>query len=108
MSKLNNSYFQSIQDILSTMEIKKNISDVDEETLKENWKQCVGEKISGVSEPSNLSQDGVLTIVCANSLVANELYLERNNLLQIIREKFENLGIEIKVLKIDTKKMTRG
>ncbi len=108
MSKLNNSNFQSIQDILSTMELRKEFSEVDEKLLLKTWKEAVGDKISEVSEPSNLSQDGVLTIVCANSLVANELYLERNNLLQIVREKFENLGIEIKVLKIDTKQMTRG
>ena len=108
MGKLNNSYFESIQDILSALELHKEVSPIDEKTLAETWKQCVGEKISKVSEPSNLSQDGVLTIICANSLVANELYLERNNLLQIVREKFENLGIDIKVLKIDKNKRTRG
>lgn len=108
MAKLNNSSFESIQDILSSLNLKKEVSPVDEKILSETWKQCVGDKISTVSEPSNLSQDGVLTIVCANSLVANELYLERNNLLQIIREKFADLGIDIKVLKIDKKNMTRG
>lgn len=108
MAKLNNSYFESIQDILSTIEFKNEVFEVDEKTLAETWKECVGEKIAEVSKPSNLSKDGVLTIACVNSLVANELYLERNNLLQILREKFENLGIEIKVLKIDKNKMIRG
>ena len=108
MGKLNNSYFESIQEILSTMEFHKETCEIDEKTLSETWKECVGEKIAEVSQLSNLSQNGVLTVICANSLVANELYLERNNLLQIIREKFENLGIEIKAIKIDKNKMARG
>ena len=103
MSKLNNTDFQSIQEILSAMDFKKDFAPVDGEALFEGWKQCVGEKVSGLSKPLNLSQDGVLTISCANSLVANELYMERHNLLQIVRENFKNLGIEIKVLKIDKK-----
>ena len=103
MGKLNNTDFQSIQEILSAIDFKNDFVPVDDETLLKCWKQCVGEKISGLSKPLNLSQDGVLTISCVNSLVANELYLERNNLLQILRENFKNLGIEIKVLQIDRK-----
>ena len=93
---------------MSSITIKPTDSDVDDGVLEETWKDCVVEKISELSRPTKVSEDGILTISCANSLVANELYLERNNLLQIVREKFSNLGIDIKVIEIDKNKMTRG
>lgn len=108
MKKINSSDFQSIQEILSTMTLDVKISEVDIEALKTIWRESVGEKISKLSIPDSFSDDGILTIGCESPLVANELYLECNNLLQIMREKTENTGIEIKGLKFETKKNTRG
>ena len=108
MKKLNHSDFQSIQEIMSTLALDVKISEVDTETLKTVWRESIGEKISDLSSPESFSDDGILTIACESSLVANELYLECNNLLQIMREKTENMGIEIKGLKFETKKITRG
>ena len=108
MKKINNSDFQSIQEILSTMTLDVKIQKVDIDELKKIWEKSLGEKISKLSTPDSFSDDGILTIGCKSPLVANELYLECNNLLQIVREKTENLGIEIKGLKFETKKITRG
>ncbi len=108
MKKINSSDFQSIQEILSTMTLDVKISEVDIETLKAIWRESIGEKISKLSTPDSFSDEGILTIGCKSPLVANELYLECNNLLQIMREKTRNMGIDIKGLKFETKKNTRG
>ena len=108
MKKTNNSDFQSIQEILSTMTLDVKIPEVDINELKKIWKESFGEKISELSTPERFSDDGILTVGCASPIVANELYLECNNLLQIMREKTENMGIEIKGLTFETKKITRG
>ena len=108
MENRNHSDLQSIKEILSTITLDVKISEADIEALKTCWKESVGEKISELSTPDSFSDDGILTISCTSPLVANELYLECNNLLQIMREKTENMGIEIKGLRFDTKKITRG
>ena len=41
-----------------------------------------------------VSADNNLTIVCSDSFVANELYLNKSNILNTLREKFVEQGIE--------------
>ena len=50
------------------------------------------------------SADNILTVVCSDSFVANELYLEKNKLTKLMNEKTKNLGIEIKDIRFNYKK----
>lgn len=105
MKKLNNSNFELIEDIIKTIDLKydgtlqKNI-----ECLEEFWEEIVGEKISKISRVYDILKDNSVVVVCSDSFIANELYLEKDKLLNDMNYKTEKLGIKIKDIKFDYKK----
>lgn len=105
MEKRNNPYFESLQNVIKDLNFNYDETKVEkEEKLAEYWKETVGNKISQFSKFYEFSADNVLTIVCSDSFVANELYLEKDKLTRIMKEKSENLGIKIKDIKFNYKK----
>ena len=105
MKKINNSNFELIEDVIKTIDfdydrsVQKNMG-----YLKEFWENTVGEKISEISRVYSISKDNTATIVCENSFIANELYLEKDNLLKKMNEKIDKTGIKLKDIKFDYKK----
>lgn len=104
MRKLNNSNFELLKEVFKEMRFE-------EETLKAGardelfacWEEVIGKKISKLSKVYDISADNILTISCADSFVANELYFEKEKILLLIREKSQKLGIEIKDIKFNYK-----
>ena len=105
MKKLNNSNFELIEDILKTIEFKYDSSkQKDIDCLEEFWEEIVGRQLSKASRVYGISKDRTVTIVCADSFIANELYLEKDKILNKMEEKAVNLGIKIEDIKFDYKK----
>ena len=50
------------------------------------WESAVGERIAAVTEPS-AERDGVLTVICADSIWAQELDFMQASLLERLRER---------------------
>ncbi len=105
MKKLNNSNFELIEDVIKELDFKYNQND--EKILgeiKKFWTQVAGDKISTFSKVIDISENNILTIVCSDSFVANELYLEKQNLLKYMNKNVQNLGIIIKDIKFNYKR----
>ena len=105
MKRINNSNFELLQDVIKELEfnyVEDKFQNL--EKLANYWVESVGSKISKFSKVLEFSADNVLTIVCADSFVANELYLEKDKLLKIMNSRTENLGIKIEDIKFNYKK----
>ena len=105
MAKLNYSNFESLKEIIDEIKIdyeKNNIEKLEKFGII--WKEVVGNKTLQLSKVFGISADNILTIICADSHVANELYFEKNKLLKSIREKAQKNGIEIKDIIFNYKK----
>lgn len=104
MKKIKYSNFESIQDVMSQFEFKYDVSqEAEKQQLFDTWVDVVGKKLSTVSKPLEVTKNSVLIVSCANSFIANELFLVKNNLLEILQEKIVDFSIEIKDLKFDYK-----
>ena len=91
MGKINYSNFETLDEIIKNINFNC-------------WVEVVGKKISKFSKVLDISDDNKLTIVCADSFVANELYLEKVKLLAMMKEKAHNLGINIIDMNFNYKK----
>ena len=97
MKKINNSNFETIQEIISGLKFNYEASSaIKKEEFLSSWEDIVGKKISKFSKLLEISDDNIATVVCADSFVANELFYEKDKILAIMIEKAEKLGIEIK------------
>lgn len=105
MKKIYNSNFEMIQDVIKEIDFnyEASVQESKEEFFK-SWEQIIGRKISKLTKPYEISDDNVLTIRCADSYVANELYFEKEKILSLVKEKTEKLGIKIEDIRFDYKK----
>lgn len=105
MKKLNNSNFELIQNIINEIEFNYDSDNTKQkEEFFNSWEEIIGKNISKMSKLSEISSRGILTISCADSFVANELYFEKEKIFSLLNEKAEKLGIYIKDVKFDYKK----
>ena len=98
MKRINNSNFELLQDVIKELEfnyVEDKFQNI--EKLANYWIETVGDKISKFSKVLELSDDNMLTIVCADSFVANELYLKKDNLLKSMCKKIAEQGIKLEV-----------
>ena len=63
----------------------------------------VGQKIAEATRPFEINSQNVLVISCANSYIANELFLSKSSFLELLQEKAKELNVEIRDLKFDYK-----
>lgn len=104
-NKRSNLYFESLQSVIKDLQFNYDESKFEVgEKLAGYWIETVGNKISQFSKVLEFSADNILTIVCSDSFVANELYLEKDKLTKLMNEKTKNLGIEIKDIRFNYKK----
>ncbi len=104
MGKIKYSNFESIKEIMGQFDFSHDSSlEANKQIFFDHWEEMVGKKISAVTKPFEINQKEVLVISCANSFIANELFLSKTSLLELIREKAKELGIEIRDLKFDYK-----
>ena len=98
MKKLNYSNFELLEDIIGSLSFDYSQDRVEIlNKLSEIWVDIVGYKCSQKSKVLEVSDDNILTVVCADSFVANELYLRKDNLLKSMCKKIAEQGIKLEV-----------
>ncbi len=104
MKRLNNSNFELLREVFKEMRFEKETSTIEaREELFNSWEEIIGDKIAKLSKVWELSADNILTIACADSFVANELYFAKDKIFSLVEEKAEKLGIKIKDIKFNYK-----
>lgn len=97
--------FESTEDIienmLSSKELKKAVT---RNNLYKFWDKVVGKKFADKSKPYSMIGGGVLVIACANSMVAQELMLQKTQILEKFKPYLKSLHMSVKDIKFDQKK----
>jgi hypothetical protein len=68
------------------------------------WEKIAGKKFSEKSRPYSMRPNGLLIVACANSAVAQELLLQKNQLLEKFQPYLKSLHLKVKDIKFDCKK----
>ncbi len=93
---------QSIIDkMLDSKELKKAIT---RNNLYKFWGKIVGKKFSDKSKPYSMVGGGLLVIACANSAIAQELMLQKPQLLEKFKPYLKSLHLNVKDIKFDCQK----
>ena len=90
-----------IADLLQNKDIKKAVT---RSNLYRFWKSIVGEKFGEKSKPYSMIGGGVMVVVCANNVVAQELLYQKNMIIEKFSPYLKSLKINLKDLKFDPKK----
>lgn len=90
-----------IEQMLTSKELKKAIT---RNNLYKFWDKVVGQKISAKSKPFGMLGAGVMIIACQNSSVAQELMLQKTQILKKLEPYLKSLHMSVKDLKFDCKK----
>ena len=105
MKKIKNSDFELLQDVIKSIDFNYNPQECQNlELIQDFWVETVGKKIINYAKVYNFLSDNTLTIVCSDSFVSNELYLEKDKLLKNMNKKAQKMGIKIEDIKFDYKK----
>jgi len=105
MRKLNNSDFESIENIIKGLNIKYEEYRINEaEVIQSCWNETIGNKISKFTKVYKINTDKVITVICSDSYVSNELYYQKDKIIQLMNKKLQKVGIQISDVKIDYRK----
>lgn len=97
--------FELIQDIIKTLDFSFEKSMIDKiGQLQKILEETEAGKFAPMPRVYDILKNETAVIICADSFIANELYLEKDKLLKSMKEKADALGIRIKDLKFDYKK----
>lgn len=104
MKKIKYSEFESIKEVMNQFNFKYDASaESQKQQFFDDWTEVVGQKLAAVSKPVEVTRNNVLIIYCANSFIANELFLEKNGLLELVQEKIKGYNFDVVDLKFDYK-----
>lgn len=90
-----------VDGLLSSKELKKAVT---RNTLYKFWDKIAGKKFSEKSKPYSMAAGGILVIACANSSIAQELMLQKTQLLEKFKPYLKSLHLNVKDMKFDPKK----
>jgi len=90
-----------IEKMLTSKEFKKAIT---RNNLYKFWDKIVGKKFSVKSKPYGMLGGGTLVIACQNSSIAQELMLQKPQILEKFQPFLKSLHLNVKDLKFDCKK----
>ena len=96
MEKILYSDFENVEDILSSLKRKlqpKKQSKV--LTLFFAWREIAGEKLAKFSKPIGLTKDKTLIVACKNAMISQELYLNKNRILESVKFYAQNLQLKV-------------
>lgn len=101
--------FEDIGSIIDKMmespELKKAVT---RSNLYKFWSKIVGKKFAEKSRPYSMMGGGVLIIACANSSIAQELMLQKPQILEKFQPYLKSLRLSVKDMKFDCKKWEGG
>lgn len=105
MKKILYTNFEGIDSIIETMlgssEMKKAIT---RNNLYKFWGKVVGEKFAKVSIPYGMAPNNTMVIACKNAIVAQELLLMKNEIVENLNPYIKSLHLKITDLRFDPKK----
>lgn len=105
MKKILYTKFQNIDDLISEMSKNKEISRaITRNNLYKFWNKVVGEKFSKNSKPYSMLKGSIMVIACKSSIVAQELMMQKLNILEKLLPYTKSLKMDVKDLKFDVKK----
>ena len=96
MEKILYSQFESAEDILAAL--KKKLQPKKQSkvlTLFLAWNEIAGQKLAEFSKPVGLTKDKTLIVACKNSMISQELYLQKQQIL--IRTQSYAQSLQLKV-----------
>ena len=105
MKKILYTDFEDVSSIIETMltskELKKAIT---RNNLYKFWTKIVGKKFSDKSKPYGMVGSGVMIIACQNAVVAQELVLQKAQILEKFQPFLKSLHLKVNDIKFDCKK----
>lgn len=90
-----------IEKMMSSGDMKRALT---RNNLYKYWDKIVGKKLAEKSRPYSMMGKGLLVVACANSAVAQELMLQKPQILQKFQPYLKSLHLSVKDLKFDCKK----
>lgn len=87
--------------MMDSKDMKKAIT---RSNLYKFWAKVAGKKFAQKSKPFSMAGGGLMIIACANSAVAQELMLQKTQLLIKLQPYLKSLHIKVKDLKFDCRK----
>ena len=104
MKKIRYSNFESIKEIIMHLDLEYVPSkEENKQKLFDEWENIVGKKLASVSKPIEINSSSVLIISCANSFIANELFMSKNNLLELLDDKIREYSLDVKDIRFEYK-----
>ena len=105
MKKILYTDFEDVGSIVETMltskELKKAIT---RNNLYKFWTKVVAKKFSDKSKPYGMLGGGTMIIACQNAMVAQELVLQKSQILEKFQPYLKSLHIKVNDIKFDCKK----
>lgn len=90
-----------IESMMSSKELKKAVT---RSNMYKFWNKIVGKKFADKSKPYSMMGGGVLIVACANSAIAQELMLQKPQILEKFQPYLKSLHLSVKDIKFDQKK----
>ncbi len=88
-------------ELMENKDIKKAIT---RNNLYKFWSKTVSEKFAQKSRPYSMMGGGIMVIACENAIVAQELMLQKTQILSKLQPYLKSLKMNVKDLKFDPKK----
>ena len=105
MKKVLYTDFVSTEEIISEMLENKDIKKaLTRSNLYKFWAKVAGEKFAEKSKPYSMLGGGIMVIACENNIVAQELMLQKTQILTKFEPYLKSLKIKVKDLRFDAKK----
>jgi len=105
MKKILYSDFVDVSSIIETMLTSKELKRaITRNNLYKFWTKIVGKKFSDKSKPYGMVGNGVMIIACQNASVAQELVLQKTQILEKFQPFLKSLHLKVSDIKFDCKK----
>ena len=105
MGKVLYTDFEGVEDVISSMmdnpQLKKAISRTN---MYKFWDSILPSKLKGKSKPFSMLPGGIMTVACANPIIAQELSLHKIMLIKKFEPYAKSVNIRVTDMRFDPKK----
>ena len=109
MEKILYTKFQCIDELIAKLgEDKEFKRAIKRNNLYKFWAKVAGEKFSKYSKPYSMIKGNIMVIACETPAVAQELMLNKSELLTKLKPYVESLKMTVSDLKFDSKKWQKN
>ena len=94
-----------IESMLQSPEMKKALM---RNNLYKFWNKAAGKKFSEKSKPYSMMSGGVMVVACENAAVAQELTLQKFQIMEKFKPYAKSLKLNLKDIRFDVKKWEKN